>query len=65
MNHIARLTTDRDEAWQAMREARDMLSEIERYLTSSKFAAPDADYVHVRTDILPKIARARFALIQG
>lgn len=65
MNHIARLISERDEAWQAMREARDMLSEIERYLTSSKFAAPDCDYVHVRTDILPKIARARFALIQN
>ena len=65
MNHIARLISERDEAWETIREARDMLSEIERYLTSSKFAAPDCDYVHVRTDILPKIAQARFALIQN
>lgn len=65
MNHIARLQSARDEAWQAMRDARDMLSELERYLTSSKFAGADNDYVHVRTDILPKIARARFALIQS
>ena len=65
MNHIARITSERDEAWETIREARDMLCELERYLTSSKFAAPDCDYVHVRTDILPKIARARFALIQN
>jgi hypothetical protein len=65
MNHIARLTTERDEAQQTLRDARDMLTDLELYLTSSKFAAPDCDYVHVRTDILPKIARVRFKLIEG
>jgi hypothetical protein len=65
MNHIARLTNERDEALEALRNARDMLTDLELYLTSSKFAAPDADYVHVRTDILPKIARVRFKLIEG
>jgi hypothetical protein len=65
MNHIARITNERDEARETIRNARELLTDIELYLTSSKFAAPDADYVHVRTDILPKIARARFALIQN
>ena len=65
MNHIARLISERDEAQATLRAARDMLTDLELYLTSSKFAAPDADYVHVRTDILPKIARVRFALIEG
>jgi hypothetical protein len=65
MNHIARLISERDEARATVRNARELLTEIELYLTSSKFAAPDSDYVHVRTDILPKIARARFALIEG
>ena len=65
MNHITRLISERDEALATIRNAREMLTELELYLTSSKFAAPDCDYVHVRTDILPKIARARFALIQN
>ena len=65
MNHISRLISERDSAWATLRDARDMLTEIELYLTSSKFAGPDADYVHVRTDILPKIARVRFKLIEG
>jgi hypothetical protein len=62
MNHIRRLTEERDEALTAARQAREQLTELEQYLTSSKFAGPDADYVHVRTDILPKIATIRFAL---
>lgn len=65
MNHIARLIQERDEAQRIAREARDMLAEVEIYLTSSKFSAPDADYVHVRTDILPKISAVRFKLIDG
>jgi hypothetical protein len=64
-NHICRLIRERDEAWTQLRDVRDQLAEIERYLTSAKFAGPDADYVHVRADILPKIARARFAAIEG
>ena len=63
MNHIARLTSERDEARAAIRAAREELASIECYLTSSKFAAPDCDYVHVRTDILPKIAKVRFGLL--
>jgi len=34
-------------------------------MISSKFTAkPDDDYVYVRTDILPKIAAIRFAIIK-
>jgi hypothetical protein len=62
MNHIARLIAERDEARAAIRAAREELTWIEHYLTGAKFAAPDADYVHVRTDILPKIAAVRFSL---
>jgi hypothetical protein len=61
-NHIARLIRERDEAIATVREARNALTDIERYLTSAKFSVPDADYVHVRTDILPKIAQVRFGL---
>ena len=65
MNHIARLTTDRDEAIEQLTAARELVLELEAYLLSSKFAGPDADYVHVRTDMLPKLARVRSALIQN
>ena len=45
MNHIARLTTERADAIEQLRDA------------------PGADFVHVRTDMLPKLARVRSALL--
>ena len=63
MNHIARLTSERDEAQQTLRDARELVLELEAYLLSSKFAGPGNDYVHVRTDLLPKLAHVRGALI--
>jgi hypothetical protein len=65
MNHIHRITQERDDALATIREAREQLMHLQHYLTSSKFAAPDADYVHVRTDILPKISAVSFTLIEG
>jgi transcription elongation factor GreA-like protein len=63
MNHIAKLTTERRELLEQLRDARDMVAELEAYLLSSKFAGPDNDFVHVRTDLLPKISRVKGALI--
>jgi ATP-dependent RNA circularization protein (DNA/RNA ligase family) len=63
MNHIARLTTERLDAIEQLGAARALLEELEAYLLSSKFAGPDNDYVHVRTDMLPKLAQVRSALI--
>jgi hypothetical protein len=63
MNHIARLTGERLEALEQLGAARELLEELQTYLMSSKFSAPGADYVHVRTDLLPKLARVRSALI--
>jgi hypothetical protein len=62
MNHIARLTTDRNEALEQLSAARELVLELEAYLLSAKFAG-DNDYVHVRTDLLPKLAHVRSALI--
>lgn len=59
MNHIARLQADNRALIEQIARVRDELVELEVYLTSDKFAAPDADYVHVRTDILPKIRRLK------
>lgn len=62
MNHITRLLNERDHAQSVIRQLRDELRELEIYLASEKFHGPDNDYVHVRTDIGPKIARLRFML---
>ena len=65
MNHIARLTNERGEALEALAHARAMVCELEAYLLSPKFHGPDNDYVHVRTDILPKLAQLRGALLEA
>jgi hypothetical protein len=63
MNHIARLTTDRNDAIEQLSAARELVLELEAYLLGPKFHGPDNDYVHVRTDLLPKLAHVRSALI--
>lgn len=62
MNHIARLTEERERLRALVRETRDKLTDLERYLASDKFHGPGNDYVHVRTDIGPKITALRIAL---
>jgi hypothetical protein len=59
MNHIARLTEQRDGATQRLATVRDELDSLLAYLTSPKFTAPDCDYAHVSTDLLPKLQRIR------
>lgn len=65
MNHIARLTGERLEALEQLAAARELVLELEAYLLSAKFHGPDNDYAHVRTDILPKLAHVRSALINA
>lgn len=65
MNHIARITAERLEALEQLRDARALVCELETYLLSAKFAGPGNDYVHVRTDLLPKLARVRGALLEA
>lgn len=66
MNHIARLTSDRDAARVALAAAQAELQTLLEYLGSSKFtSAPDADHVHVRTDLMPRLLRLRLALSEG
>lgn len=62
MNHISRLTSDRDQARTVTCDTRRDLTDLIVYLSSSKFTAPDCDYVHVRTDILPKLMALQFSL---
>lgn len=60
MNHILRLTNERDQAREQIAIAHDMLTDILTYLASSKFH--ETDYVHVRTDIGPKLMQVRSEL---
>jgi hypothetical protein len=66
MSHIARLTSERDAARVALAAAQAELQALLEYLSSDKFrAAPDADYVHIRTDLMPRLLRLRLALSEG
>ena len=62
MNYITHLQNVREEYATTMHVAREELRDILHYLQSSKFSGPDADYVHVRTDILPKLTRLNMTL---
>lgn len=59
MNHIHRLTRERDDARQALHETREALTELLVYLSSSKFHGVDNDVVHVSTDVAPKLTEIR------
>jgi hypothetical protein len=63
MNHIARLTNELAGTIDQLTAARELVLELEAYLLSDKFHGPDNDFVHVRTDMLPKLAQVRSALI--
>jgi hypothetical protein len=62
MNHIRRLTADRDDARATIEETRDELNDLLAYLDLAKFAPPDGDYIHVRTDLMPKLLKLRQTL---
>lgn len=59
MNHIARLTMERNELKDKLAAIKAELTALETYYTSSKFAWPDNDYCHVRTDLLPRLANLK------
>ncbi len=64
-NHIVRLTRERDEALATVRQARESVVEIMGYLQGPKFHGVDADFVHVSTDMMPKLRELQFKLIEG
>jgi hypothetical protein len=64
MNHIHRLTQERDEAQEALRQTNEALTELLAYLSSSKFHGVDNDVVHVSTDIAPKLRDIRTLTLQ-
>jgi hypothetical protein len=64
MNYISFLQDKNEAQGRAAAEAITMLSDLMAYLESGKFQGPDNDYVHVKTDIFPKIREIRMALLK-
>ena len=64
-NHIARLIRERDEYAAQVKDARNALIDIMHYLQTPKFHGVENDYVHVSTDIMPKLIGLQFKLIHG
>ena len=62
MNHIHTLTRQRDDARATIEDVRNELNELLAYLDSDKFGTPDGDYVHIRTDLMPKLLKLRLTL---
>lgn len=59
MNYIHQLQNENARLKNELSAALDRLIELECYLLSTKFQGVDNDYVHVSTDILPKITNVR------
>lgn len=57
MNYIQFLQDDREDLKATINSIREELLELDRYLRSAKFH--NDDYVHVSTDIMPKLAKIR------
>lgn len=64
-NHIHRLIRERDIYAAQVKDARNALIDIMHYLQLPKFHGVENDYVHVSTDIMPKLIALQFKLIHG
>jgi len=64
VNYISFLQDKNEAQGRATAEAITMLSDLMAYLESSKFQGDGNDYVHVRTDIFPKIREIRMSLLR-
>ena len=64
-NHIARLIRERDDAQATIRATREELREIIHYLQAPKFHGAGNDYVHISTDIMPKLLRLSMVTLEG
>lgn len=64
MNYINFLQDKNEAQGRAMAGAVTLLSDLMAYLESSKFRGPENDYVHVSTDIFPKIREIRTSLLR-
>jgi len=63
MNYIKSLEQERWLLREQIIAARKHIAAIEAYLLSDKFHGAENDYVHVRTDMLPKLAALKSELL--
>jgi hypothetical protein len=64
VNYIKKLEAENRYLKTVLASAREQVTEVQGYLLSDKFAGPDSDYVHVRTDMLPKLAAIKSELME-
>ncbi len=64
MNYISYLQDKTEAQGRSISETITALSDLMAYLESSKFSAPDSDYVHIKTDIFPKLREIRLNLLR-
>lgn len=63
MNYIHTLQDRTAAQAEQITAAREEVEALMSYLLSAKFAGPDNDYVHVSTDMLPKLRALRSTLV--
>ena len=62
MNYINRLQSDLTSARAQQAAVASELNDLLSYLSSDKFGGPDCDYIHIRTDLMPKLMALRSTL---
>jgi hypothetical protein len=62
--YINRLQDENQALRDQLAEAEAAIREMQNYLLSSKFQGDGNDYVHVRTDMLPKLSSLRILVAQ-
>ena len=64
MNYIQSLREANDEKTATICAAVEELTNLMAYLQTSKFQGPDMDYVHISTDLFPKLREIRMGLLR-
>ena len=64
MNYIQSLREANDEKTATICAAVEELTSLMAYLQTSKFQGPDMDYVHIKTDLFPKLREIRMGLLR-
>ncbi len=62
MNHILKMKLDKQETTEKIWNCEEKLVELLIYLSSSKFSSVGDDYIHVSTDLKPKLYELLYML---
>ena len=64
MNYIQSLREANNEKTATICAAVEELTNLMAYLQTSKFQGPDNDFVHIKTDLFPKLREIRMGLLR-